>query len=37
MSRQDLTLKVGHKHLYNEGNFLWRRGEQSFDSTPFAT
>jgi hypothetical protein len=34
-SRPFLTLKVGHRHLYNEGNFLWRRSEQSCDSTPF--
>jgi hypothetical protein len=35
ISRTFLTLKVGHRHLYNEGNFLWRRSEQSCDSTPF--
>jgi len=33
--RPYLTLKVGHRHLYNEGNFLWRRIEQSCDSTHF--
>jgi hypothetical protein len=35
ISRPFLTLKVGHRHLYKEGNLLWRRSEQSCDSTPF--
>jgi hypothetical protein len=33
--RPFFTLKVGHRHLYNEGYFLWRRSEKSCDSTPF--
>jgi hypothetical protein len=34
-SRPFLTLKVGHRHLYNEGDFQWRGSQQSCDSTPF--